>query len=170
MLTKVVLSSRLSGSFTLPQFGSFFCVAGDGSSSMVTVVVFICLLVARNSDSKSTWSPGSVTNTSLAHELWKVPLPPKSITAPSRPPPGLTGQKPPLSTWDNSLRLGGGWGNSDARYTPGKFGCVWRGCFGVQPGSLLRVRCGRLLLFADICTARLAKSQSQSGPAAVYCC
>ncbi|XP_071617107.1 trinucleotide repeat-containing gene 6A protein isoform X8 [Heliangelus exortis] len=75
--------------------------------------------VARNSDSKSTWSPGSVTNTSLAHELWKVPLPPKSITAPSRPPPGLTGQKPPLSTWDNSLRLGGGWGNSDARYTPG---------------------------------------------------
>lgn len=80
----------------------------------------LCILVARNSDSKSTWSPGSVTNTSLAHELWKVPLPPKSITAPSRPPPGLTGQKPPLSTWDNSLRLGGGWGNSDARYTPGK--------------------------------------------------
>ncbi|XP_043834486.1 trinucleotide repeat-containing gene 6A protein isoform X4 [Dromiciops gliroides] len=74
---------------------------------------------ARNSDSKSTWSPGSVTNTSLAHELWKVPLPPKNITAPSRPPPGLTGQKAPLSTWDNSpLRIGGGWGNSDARYTP----------------------------------------------------
>lgn len=75
---------------------------------------------ARNSDSKLTWSPGSVTNTSLAHELWKVPLPPKNITAPSRPPPGLTGQKPPLSSWDNSpLRVGGGWGNSDARYTPG---------------------------------------------------
>lgn len=89
----------------------------------------LCLLVARNSDSKSTWSPGSVTNTSLAHELWKVPLPPKSITAPSRPPPGLTGQKPPLSTWDNSLRLGGGWGNSDARYTPGKdVSCVGRLC------------------------------------------
>ncbi|XP_013360256.1 PREDICTED: trinucleotide repeat-containing gene 6A protein isoform X8 [Chinchilla lanigera] len=75
---------------------------------------------ARNSDSKLTWSPGSATNTSLAHELWKVPLPPKSITAPSRPPPGLTGQKPPLSPWDNSpLRGGGGWGSSDARYTPG---------------------------------------------------
>uniref|UniRef100_A0A8D0L776 Trinucleotide repeat containing adaptor 6A n=1 Tax=Sphenodon punctatus TaxID=8508 RepID=A0A8D0L776_SPHPU len=72
---------------------------------------------ARNSDSKYTWSPASVTNTSLAHELWKVPLPPKSITAPSRPPPGLTSQKPPLSTWDNSLR--GGWGSSDVRYTPG---------------------------------------------------
>lgn len=84
------------------------------------------LWIARNSDSKLTWSPGSVTNTSLAHELWKVPLPPKNITAPSRPPPGLTGQKPPLSTWDNSpLRVGGGWGNSDARYTPGRTRLLW---------------------------------------------
>ncbi|XP_073492622.1 trinucleotide repeat-containing gene 6A protein isoform X4 [Aquarana catesbeiana] len=73
----------------------------------------------RNSDPKPTWSPGSVNNTSLAHELWKVPLPSKNISAPSRPPPGLTGQKPPMSTWDNnSLRLGG-WGASDSRYTPG---------------------------------------------------
>lgn len=94
-----------------------------------------CLLVARNSDSKSTWSPGSVTNTSLAHELWKVPLPPKSITAPSRPPPGLTGQKPPLSTWDNSLRLGGGWGNSDARYTPGKHLDGFVVCYRVSHAS-----------------------------------
>ncbi|XP_041085556.1 trinucleotide repeat-containing gene 6A protein-like isoform X8 [Polyodon spathula] len=74
---------------------------------------------ARNSDSKSTWPPGPITNTSLAHELWKVPLPSKNITAPSRPPPGLTGQKPPSSWENNSLRLGGGWGNSDSRYTPG---------------------------------------------------
>lgn len=73
---------------------------------------------ARNSDSKSTWSPASMNNTSLAHELWKVPLPPKM--APSRPPPGLTGQKLPMSTWDNSVRLGSVWSNSDARYTPGE--------------------------------------------------
>lgn len=73
---------------------------------------------ARNSDSKNAWSPGPVTNTSLAHELWKVPLPPKGITAPSRPPPGLTGQKPP-SSWENSsLRLGG-WGGTESRFTPG---------------------------------------------------
>ncbi|KAG5854473.1 hypothetical protein ANANG_G00038220 [Anguilla anguilla] len=72
----------------------------------------------ENSDSKYTWSPGPVTNTSLAHELWKVPLPPKGITAPSRPPPGLTGQKPPSSWENNSLRLGG-WGGSDSRFTPG---------------------------------------------------
>lgn len=94
---------------------------------------FVPLGVARNSDPKLTWSPGSVTNTSLAHELWKVPLPPKTITAPSRPPPGLTGQKPPLSAWENSpLRVGGGWGNSDARYTPGKMGCgmgAWLLCW-----------------------------------------
>ncbi|KAM4023730.1 trinucleotide repeat-containing gene 6A protein isoform 2-T2 [Anomaloglossus baeobatrachus] len=74
----------------------------------------------RNSDPKPSWSPGPVGNTSLAHELWKVPLPSKSISAPSRPPPGLTGQKPPLSAWDNgSLRLGTGWGSSESRYTPG---------------------------------------------------
>ncbi|XP_051789288.1 trinucleotide repeat-containing gene 6A protein-like [Erpetoichthys calabaricus] len=73
---------------------------------------------ARNSDSKSTWSPGPVTNTSLAHELWKVPLPPKNITAPSRPPPGLTGQKPPSSWESSSLRLGG-WGTLDSRYNSG---------------------------------------------------
>lgn len=127
MLIKVVLGSHHCGSLTdfkaavliLPQFSSFSLQQGDGCSNS-DCGCLLCLLVARNSDSKSTWSPGSVTNTSLAHELWKVPLPPKSITAPSRPPPGLTGQKPPLSTWDNSLRLGGGWGNSDARYTPGK--------------------------------------------------
>ena len=94
-------------------------------STISPLPLFSPLRVARNSDSKLTWSPGSVTNTSLAHELWKVPLPPKNITAPSRPPPGLTGQKPPLSTWDNSpLRVGGGWGNSDARYTPGKMRCM----------------------------------------------
>ncbi|XP_044308459.1 trinucleotide repeat-containing gene 6A protein isoform X2 [Varanus komodoensis] len=74
---------------------------------------------ARNSDSKSTWSPASINNSSLAHELWKVPLPPKSMAAPSRPPPGLTGQKLSLSAWDNCVRLGGGWSNSDAGYTPG---------------------------------------------------
>uniref|UniRef100_A0A673J571 Trinucleotide repeat-containing gene 6A protein-like n=1 Tax=Sinocyclocheilus rhinocerous TaxID=307959 RepID=A0A673J571_9TELE len=71
---------------------------------------------ARNSDSK--WSPGTVTNTSLAHELWKVPLPSKGISAPSRPPPGLTGQKQP-SSWDNSsLRLPG-WGSSESRFNSG---------------------------------------------------
>ncbi|MEQ2161893.1 hypothetical protein GOODEAATRI_014340 [Goodea atripinnis] len=67
---------------------------------------------ARPSESK--WSPGggSVSNSSLAHELWKVPLSPKPlpVAAPSRPPPGLTSQKPsPASSgWDGSaLRLGG---------------------------------------------------------------
>jgi len=65
-----------------------------------------------------------VPNSSLAHELWKVPLPSKglSVAPPSRPPPGLTGQKQPgsgSSAWDSSLRLGG-WGSSDSRFTPGK--------------------------------------------------
>lgn len=78
---------------------------------------------ARPSESK--WSPsgGSVSNSSLAHELWKVPLPPKalSVAAPSRPPPGLTSQKPSSASsgWDGSALRLGGWGSSESRYTPG---------------------------------------------------
>ncbi|XP_078141021.1 trinucleotide repeat-containing gene 6A protein-like isoform X2 [Centroberyx gerrardi] len=78
---------------------------------------------ARPSESK--WSPGggSVSNSSLAHELWKVPLPPKalSVAAPSRPPPGLTGQKPSSASsgWDGSALRLGGWGSTESRYTPG---------------------------------------------------
>ena len=93
-------------------------------SVILTTVGF--LPAARPGESK--WSPGgggggSVSNSSLAHELWKVPLPSKglSVAPPSRPPPGLTGQKPSSgsSAWDSSsLRLGG-WG-SESRFTPGK--------------------------------------------------
>uniref|UniRef100_UPI0037E9A14E trinucleotide repeat-containing gene 6A protein-like isoform X1 n=2 Tax=Semicossyphus pulcher TaxID=241346 RepID=UPI0037E9A14E len=78
---------------------------------------------ARPNESK--WSPGagSVSNSSLAHELWKVPLPPKplSVAAPSRPPPGLTSQKPSSASsgWDGSALRLGGWGSSESRYTPG---------------------------------------------------
>lgn len=80
---------------------------------------------ARPGDSK--WSPsgGSASNSSLAHELWKVPLPTKalSVAAPTRPPPGLTSQKlsSASSGWDSSaLRLGGWGSSSESRYTPGK--------------------------------------------------
>lgn len=79
---------------------------------------------ARPSESK--WSPsgGSASNSSLAHELWKVPLPPKalSVAAPTRPPPGLTSQKlsSASSGWDSSALRLGGWGSSESRYTPGK--------------------------------------------------
>ncbi|XP_038136264.1 trinucleotide repeat-containing gene 6A protein-like isoform X1 [Cyprinodon tularosa] len=78
---------------------------------------------ARPSESK--WSPGggSVSNSSLAHELWKVPLSPKPlpVAAPSRPPPGLTSQKPsPASSgWGGSALRLGGWSSSESRYTPG---------------------------------------------------
>ncbi|CAJ1076430.1 trinucleotide repeat-containing gene 6A protein isoform X1 [Xyrichtys novacula] len=78
---------------------------------------------ARPNESK--WSPsgGSVSNSSLAHELWKVPLPPKalSVAAPSRPPPGLTSQKPSSASsgWDGTALRLGGWGSSESRYTPG---------------------------------------------------
>ncbi|XP_069553356.1 trinucleotide repeat-containing gene 6C protein isoform X1 [Brachyistius frenatus] len=66
------------------------------------------------SDMKSTWSPGPISQSqaSLSHELWKVPQGPRSNTAPSRPPPGLTHTKP-SSTWGgNSLGLAQGWSGS----------------------------------------------------------
>ncbi|XP_074521638.1 trinucleotide repeat-containing gene 6C protein isoform X1 [Halichoeres trimaculatus] len=66
------------------------------------------------SDMKSTWSQGPISQSqaSLSHELWKVPQGPRSSTAPSRPPPGLTNNKP-ASTWGgNSLGLAQGWSSS----------------------------------------------------------
>ncbi|XP_068606820.1 trinucleotide repeat-containing gene 6C protein [Brachionichthys hirsutus] len=65
-------------------------------------------------DMKSTWSPGPISQSqaSLSHELWKVPQGPRSTAAPSRPPPGLTNNKP-SSTWGgNSLGLAQGWSGS----------------------------------------------------------
>ncbi|CAG5937712.1 unnamed protein product [Menidia menidia] len=66
------------------------------------------------SELKSTWSPGPISQSqaSLSHELWKVPQGPRSTTAPSRPPPGLTNTKA-SSTWGgNSLGLSQGWSGS----------------------------------------------------------
>ncbi|XP_032381396.1 trinucleotide repeat-containing gene 6C protein isoform X2 [Etheostoma spectabile] len=66
------------------------------------------------SDMKSTWSPGPISQSqaSLSHDLWKVPQGPRSNAAPSRPPPGLTNNKP-SSTWGgNSLGLAQGWSAS----------------------------------------------------------
>lgn len=63
---------------------------------------------------KSTWSQGPISQsqTSLSHELWKVPQGPRSTTAPTRPPPGLTNSKP-SSTWSGtSLGLAQGWSGS----------------------------------------------------------
>ncbi|KAK5899390.1 hypothetical protein CesoFtcFv8_008876 [Champsocephalus esox] len=68
----------------------------------------------KMSDMKSTWSQGPISQSqaSLSHELWKVPQGPRSNPAPSRPPPGLSHNKP-SSTWGgNSLGLAQGWSNS----------------------------------------------------------
>ncbi|XP_063739200.1 trinucleotide repeat-containing gene 6C protein isoform X1 [Eleginops maclovinus] len=81
---------------------SFSLSSSDGDSS------------GKMSDMKSTWSQGPISQSqaSLSHELWKVPQGPRSNPAPSRPPPGLTNNKP-SSTWGgNSLGLAQGWSNS----------------------------------------------------------
>ena len=74
----------------------------------------LSLSKGKLSDMKSTWSPGPISQSqaSLSHELWKVPQGPRNTTAPSRPPPGLTNNKP-SSTWGgNSLGLSQGWSGS----------------------------------------------------------
>ncbi|KAJ4944559.1 hypothetical protein JOQ06_013102 [Pogonophryne albipinna] len=81
---------------------SFSLSSSDGDSS------------GKMSDMKSTWSQGPISQSqaSLSHELWKVPQGPRSNPAPSRPPPGLSHNKP-SSTWGgNSLGLAQGWSNS----------------------------------------------------------
>ncbi|XP_020775608.2 trinucleotide repeat-containing gene 6A protein isoform X1 [Boleophthalmus pectinirostris] len=106
---------------TMPSNSAWPSIRASSHSSSLTSTAQSTS--ARPADSK--WSPGgsSVSNTSLAHELWKVPLPSKglSVAAPSRPPPGLTTQKPSSSSsgWDSSsLRLGG-WSPTESRFTPG---------------------------------------------------
>ncbi|XP_033827037.1 trinucleotide repeat-containing gene 6C protein-like [Periophthalmus magnuspinnatus] len=64
---------------------------------------------------KSTWSPGPIPHSqaSLSHELWKVPQGPRSSSAaPSRPPPGLTNNKPSATWAGTTLGLGQGWSSS----------------------------------------------------------
>ncbi|XP_024127248.1 trinucleotide repeat-containing gene 6C protein isoform X1 [Oryzias melastigma] len=90
------------------------------------------------SEMKSTWSPGPISHSqsSLSHELWKVPQGPRSSsTAPSRPPPGLTNTKP-SSTWGgNSLGLAQGWSNS---YTAA--GTTWSTDSSTRTSSWLVLR------------------------------
>ncbi|XP_053706810.1 trinucleotide repeat-containing gene 6C protein-like isoform X1 [Synchiropus splendidus] len=90
------------------------------------------------SEMKSTWSPGPISHSqsSLSHELWKVPQGPRGNTAaPSRPPPGLTNTKP-SSTWGgNSLGLAQGWSSS---YTTA--GTTWSTDSSTRTSSWLVLR------------------------------
>uniref|UniRef100_A0A3Q3W4Y6 Uncharacterized protein n=1 Tax=Mola mola TaxID=94237 RepID=A0A3Q3W4Y6_MOLML len=83
------------------------------SSSFITVSPILSLCKGKPSEMKSTWPQGPISQSqgTLSHELWKVPQGPRSTTAPSRPPPGLTNK--PSSTWGgNSLGLVPGWSSS----------------------------------------------------------
>lgn len=84
------------------------------SSAHWVILSVLSAFKGKLSDMKSTWSQGPISQSqaSLSHELWKVPQGPRSSTAPSRPPPGLTNNKP-SSTWGgNSLGLAQGWSGS----------------------------------------------------------
>uniref|UniRef100_A0A3B4BI39 Trinucleotide repeat-containing gene 6C protein n=1 Tax=Periophthalmus magnuspinnatus TaxID=409849 RepID=A0A3B4BI39_9GOBI len=91
---------------------------------------------ADNAEIKSTWSPGPIPHSqaSLSHELWKVPQGPRSSSAaPSRPPPGLTNNKPSATWAGTTLGLGQGWSSS---YTTGIDGSTLR-TLCMQHGPLI---------------------------------
>ncbi|KAM9392795.1 trinucleotide repeat-containing gene 6A protein-like isoform 2-T3 [Pholidichthys leucotaenia] len=111
---------------TMPSNSAWSSIRASSHSSSLTSIAQSTS--ARPSDSK--WSPsGSVSNSSLAHELWKVPLPSKalSVATPSRPPPGLPPQRPnPISSgWEGSTLRLGNWSSSESRFTPGERSSSW---------------------------------------------
>uniref|UniRef100_M3ZX25 Trinucleotide repeat-containing gene 6C protein n=1 Tax=Xiphophorus maculatus TaxID=8083 RepID=M3ZX25_XIPMA len=120
---------------------SFSLLSSDGESS------------GKLTEMKSTWSPGPIAQSqaSLSHELWKVPQGPRSTTAPSRPPPGLTNTKP-SSTWGGSslglAQEGTTWSTDSASRTSSWL--VLRNLTPQIDGSTLRTLCmqhGPLITF-----------------------
>ncbi|XP_032833673.2 trinucleotide repeat-containing gene 6C protein-like isoform X2 [Petromyzon marinus] len=82
---------------------------------------------AKLHDIKSSWSTlGQAPPSLTSHDPWKVP---KSSAPPTRPPPGLTNQKP-TSPWGGPGNL---WANAESRtLTPGG---AWDNEVGSAPGG-----------------------------------
>ncbi|XP_072348521.1 trinucleotide repeat-containing gene 6B protein-like isoform X6 [Scyliorhinus torazame] len=68
---------------------------------------------AKFNDFKSTWSPDPIGHP----RMWKNQMSSKNTNPPTRPPPGLTNQKPPSSLWSSGApRFSRGWGVQESRY------------------------------------------------------
>uniref|UniRef100_UPI00398E480D trinucleotide repeat-containing gene 6B protein-like isoform X3 n=1 Tax=Pristiophorus japonicus TaxID=55135 RepID=UPI00398E480D len=98
-------SSSLNTS--LPSPGAWSYSASNNSYSTVQSTS------AKFSDFKSTWSPDPIGHP----RMWKNQMSSKNTNPPTRPPPGLTNQKPPSSPWGSGApRLSRGWGMQESRY------------------------------------------------------
>ncbi|XP_067875888.1 trinucleotide repeat-containing gene 6B protein-like isoform X3 [Heterodontus francisci] len=98
-------SSSLNTS--LPSPGAWSYSASNSSYSTVQSTS------AKFSDFKSTWSPDPIGHP----RMWKNQMSSKNTNPPTRPPPGLTNQKPPSSLWGSGApRFSRGWGIQESRY------------------------------------------------------
>ncbi|XP_048477422.1 trinucleotide repeat-containing gene 6B protein-like [Rhincodon typus] len=98
-------SSSLNTS--LPSPGAWSYSASNSSYSTVQSTS------AKFNDFKSTWSPDPIGHP----RMWKNQMSSKNTNPPTRPPPGLTNQKPPSSLWGSGApRFSRGWGVQDSRY------------------------------------------------------
>ncbi|XP_042200896.1 trinucleotide repeat-containing gene 6B protein isoform X2 [Callorhinchus milii] len=100
-------SSSLNTS--LPSPGAWSYSASNSSYSTVQSTS------AKFNDFKSTWSPDPIGHP----RMWKNQIPSKNTNPPTRPPPGLSNQKPPSSPWGSGApRFSRGWGLQESRYVP----------------------------------------------------
>ncbi|XP_072348522.1 trinucleotide repeat-containing gene 6B protein-like isoform X7 [Scyliorhinus torazame] len=98
-------SSSLNTS--LPSPGAWSYSASNCSYSTVQSTS------AKFNDFKSTWSPDPIGHP----RMWKNQMSSKNTNPPTRPPPGLTNQKPPSSLWSSGApRFSRGWGVQESRY------------------------------------------------------
>ncbi|XP_067830436.1 trinucleotide repeat-containing gene 6B protein isoform X3 [Heptranchias perlo] len=98
-------SSSLNTS--LPSPGAWSYSASNSSYSTVQSTS------AKFSDFKSTWCPDPIGHP----RMWKNQMSSKNTNPPTRPPPGLTNQKPPSSPWGSGApRFSRGWGVQESRY------------------------------------------------------
>ncbi|XP_038639527.1 trinucleotide repeat-containing gene 6B protein isoform X3 [Scyliorhinus canicula] len=98
-------SSSLNTS--LPSPGAWSYSASNSSYSTVQSTS------AKFNDFKSTWSPDPIGHP----RMWKNQMSSKNTNPPTRPPPGLTNQKPPSSLWSSGApRFSRGWGVQESRY------------------------------------------------------
>ncbi|XP_069764227.1 trinucleotide repeat-containing gene 6B protein-like isoform X5 [Narcine bancroftii] len=98
-------SSSLNTS--LPSPGAWSYSASNSSYNTVQSTS------AKFSDFKSTWSPDPIGHP----RMWKSQMSSKNTNPPTRPPPGLTNQKPPSSPWGSGApRFSRGWGVQESRY------------------------------------------------------
>uniref|UniRef100_UPI00358FC49A trinucleotide repeat-containing gene 6C protein-like n=1 Tax=Myxine glutinosa TaxID=7769 RepID=UPI00358FC49A len=140
-------TSSLNTALPSSSAWSYSASGGYGHTSPTTALA----VAGKPGELKTRPWPTSHAPTTLAHELWKVPLPAKTSTAPSRPPPGLPNPKGSSPWSGGSLGLTGpGWGAEGSSSNRSNTWLVLRNLTPQIDGSTLRTLClqhGPLITF-----------------------